>query len=177
MREATPAVDAMNISRHFDPKLIKLSMETRISVDEDDAERSLRQKRVDQETVLEELVGLLERSDKIGNRKKLLTEFIHRERKHSTAIGHGIAIPHVRTYQVKELLIGVARADQGFDFEAPDGEPVRLFFVMAAPSYDDTLYLRVFKALAEVLRFDDFRKRLLTITDEYEIVRAFRDME
>ncbi len=123
------------------------------------------------------MVGLLERSDVIGNRSKLLTEFINRERKATTAIGHGIAIPHVRTLQAKELVIGVARSDMGYDFDAPDGEPVRLFFVMAAPSYDDSLYLKVFKALAEVLRFDYFRERLLEIEQEFEIIRAFREME
>jgi len=54
---------------------------------------------------------------------------------------------------------------------------VRLFFAMAAPSYDDTLYLRVFKALGEVLQFDYFRDQLLEASDEHEFIRAFRAME
>ncbi len=172
----------MNIARLLNPDLVKLHMETQpVDPSDDDngepGELSLRQKRENKESVLDELVGLLEGSDVIGNRNKLLTEFINRERKATTAIGHGIAIPHVRTLQAKELVIGVARSDVGYDFDAPDGEPVRLFFVMAAPSYDDTLYLKVFKALAEVLRFDYFRERLLEIEQEYEIIRAFREME
>jgi PTS system fructose-specific IIC component len=167
----------MNISRHIDPALIKLSMETRIDDDPDNPERSQRQKREDQAAVLDELVSLLEKSGKIANRKKLLTEFVNRERKASTAVGYGIAIPHVRTYQVKELIIGVARSDEGYDFGAPDGDPVKLFFVMAAPSYDDNLYLRIFKSLAELLRLDQFRERLMTVTESFDVIRAFREIE
>lgn len=167
----------MNISRLLNVNLIKLSMETHIEADPENPVPTPRQLREGKELILDELVSLLEKSGKIGNRTKLLIDFVNRERKASTAIGYGIALPHVRTYQAKELVIAVARSDEGYEFEALDGEPVRLFFAMAAPSYDDTLYLRVFKALAEVLRFDYFRERLLTVDSEYEIIRAFQEME
>jgi mannitol/fructose-specific phosphotransferase system IIA component (Ntr-type) len=168
----------MNIARLLDPALIKLSMETRIEVPEPGSERTPRQKREDKEKILSELVSILERSDKVVNRTKLLTDFVNRERKASTATGHGIAFPHIRTYQAKELVIGFARSIEGYEFDAPDGEPVHLFFVMAAPCYgDDSLYLRVFKALADVLRFDYFRERLMAVETDYELIRAFGEME
>jgi len=170
---------AMNISRLLRPDLIKLRMETTIEAGGDGDEgavRSGRQKRDDKEKILEELVDLLDRSEKIGNRRKLLIDFVNRERKATTAIGHGIAIPHVRSIQAKEMLIGVALADPGYDFDAPDGQLVRIFFVMAAPPYDDNLYLKLFKSLAELLRFDYFRARLLEAKAEYDIVRAFDEM-
>ncbi len=165
----------MNLARLLDPKLIKLSMTTRIEA-ELGTTPTAKQDRQNKELILDELVSLLELSGRIGNRTKLLTDFINRERKATTAIGYGIAIPHVRTYQAKDMVIAVARAVDGYDFEAPDGGPVRLFFAMAAPSYDDSLYLRVFKALAEVLRFDYFRDRLMTAEVEYDIIRAFEEM-
>lgn len=165
----------MNLARLLDPKLIKLSMITRIEM-EPGMSPTTKQVRQNKELILDELVSVLEISGRVGNRTKLLTDFINRERKASTAVGYGIAIPHVRTYQAKDMVIAVARADDGYDFEAPDGEPVRLFFAMAAPSYDDTLYLRVFKALAEVLRFDYFRDRLMSAEVEYDIIRAFEEM-
>ncbi len=169
----------MNISRLLRPDLIKLQMETQIEADsdtEDDAVRTAKQKRGDKEKILDELVSLLERSDRIGNRNKLLVDFVNRERKATTAIGHGIAIPHIRSLQAKETLLGVALATPGYEFDAPDGELVRVFFVIAAPPYDDNLYLRLFKSLAEVLQFDYFRARLLEAKQEYDIIRAFQDM-
>jgi len=174
----------MNISRLLDVNLIKLRMETRLDEDDDGeseeeepAEKTQRQKRDDKERILEELVGVLARSAHIGNRNKLLIDLVNRERKATTAIGHGIAIPHVRTMQAKELILAVAISPEGYDFGAPDGEPVKLFFAMAAPPYDDSLYLRVFKALAEVLQFDYFRERLIAAEQEYDIIRAFQEME
>lgn len=173
----------MNIARLLNTDLIKLHMETpRVSEgddsDGDDEEPSEREIRAQKRAVLDELVTLLERSGHVGNRNKLLNELENREKKATTAIGHGIAIPHIRTLQAKELVIGVALSpDEGYDFDAPDGQPVKLFFVMAAPPYDDNLYLRLFKALAEVLKFDYFRERLLHAEQEYDIIRAFQEME
>jgi len=173
----------MNIARLLTTDLIKLRMETpRYSEgddsDGDESEPSKKQIREQKRAVLDELVALLEKSGRIGNRNKLLNEFENREKKATTAIGHGIAIPHIRTLQAKELVIGVALAsEEGYDFDSPDGQPVKLFFVMAAPTYDDNLYLRLFKALAEVLQFDYFRERLMNAEQEYDIIRAFQDME
>jgi PTS system fructose-specific IIC component len=172
----------MNIARLLSTDLIKLRMETPSlpggdDPENDDSEPTLKQQREHKRAILDELVTLLERSERVGNRNKLLNDFENREKKASTAIGHGIAIPHVRTLQAKELIIGVALSAEGYDFDAPDDEPVRLFFVMAAPPYDDNLYLRLFKALAEDLQFDYFRERLFAAEEEYDIVRAFHDME
>jgi len=168
----------MNIARLLDPALINLSMESHIEGAEGEGSKSARNLRVDKEVILDELVSLLERSGKVGNRSKLLTDFVNRERKASTATGHGIAVPHVRTYQAKELVMGFARSSAGYEFDAPDGLPVHMFFPMAAPSYgDDGLYLRVFKALAEVLRFDYFRERLMSVENEYDVIRAFDEMQ
>jgi mannitol/fructose-specific phosphotransferase system IIA component (Ntr-type) len=104
-------------------------------------------------------------------------DFLNREKKATTGIGHGIAIPHIRSMQSKEFLMGLARSKEGYDFDSIDKGPVHLFFVMAAPPYDDDLYLKVFKALAEILRFDYFREELLNVTSEYEIIRAIKRMQ
>jgi len=127
--------------------------------------------------ILCELVELLGRSDKVGNPNKLLVDFLNREKKATTGIGHGVAIPHIRSMQAKELLMGLGRSKEGYDFDSLDNGRVHLFFVMAAPPYDDDLYLKVFKALAEILRFDYFREELLNVTSEYEIIRAIKRMQ
>ena len=56
-------------------------------------------------------------------------------------------------------------------------EPAHLFFVMAAPPYDDSLYLKIFKALSEMLRQESFRQELMAIDSPGEIIRAIRAME
>ena len=167
----------MNISRHLKTEMIKLDLETQVEYDPETGELTKRRLREAKTRLLTELVELMERSGRVGNPTKLIADLCNREKKASTAIGHGIAVPHVRTYQAKELIIAVGRSVEGIEFDAPDKKPVHLFFVMAAPQYDDSLYLKVFKALAENLKFDYFRERLLEAEKEYDIIRAFKEME
>ena len=129
-----------------------------------------------QQQIIDELVSILEQSGQIGNRTKFLNDFINRERKATTAIGYGLAIPHIRSMQAKNFMLGFARSSRGYDFGAMDEEPTRLFFIMAAPPYDDVRYLRVFKALAETLRYESFREELLSLKTPYEVIRAIESM-
>ena len=166
----------MNLSRYFREDLIKLEMTTIIEppIEEESIDK-WRQR--GKETIIEELVSLLEMGNRIGNRNKLLLDFINREKKATTAIGHGIAIPHVRSMQAKDFMIAFARSSEGYDFEALDSNPTHLFFIMAAPPYEDTLYLKVFKALAEMLQYESFRDDLMSIQSPGELIRALRAME
>jgi mannitol/fructose-specific phosphotransferase system IIA component (Ntr-type) len=167
----------LNISRYLKPELIKLELETN---SEFDSENNLSpQKKLWQTkyAVLEELVNLLDQSGKVCNKKKLFVDLFNREKKASTGIGKGIAFPHVRTMQARDFVMGFARSNHGYDFDSLDKLPVHLFFVMVAPPYDDTLYLRVFRSLASLLQYDSLRDELLAAHDEYEIIRAIRRME
>jgi len=167
----------MDIYRYLKPELIKLEMETDIECDPDSQLHPDKLLWIRKEAILSELVDLLERSGRVGNKRKFLIDFLNREKKASTGIGHGIAVPHIRTMQAKQFIMGFARSSKGYDFDSLDNGLVHLFFVMAAPPYDDTIYLKAFKALAEILRFDYFREELLNASSEYEIIRAIKRME
>ena len=129
------------------------------------------------EQILDELVGLLEGVNRVGNRTKLLLDFVNREKKATTALGDGIAVPHIRSLQAKEFMMAIGRSREGYEFESPDNQPVHLFFTMAAPPYDDNLYLKVFKSLMGMLQYDTFRQELMEAEEPGEIIRAIRAME
>jgi mannitol/fructose-specific phosphotransferase system IIA component (Ntr-type) len=167
----------MKISRLITPPLIKLEMNSHIELDPNLEISPQRKSLLLKEAIIQELTDLLENSGNVRNSNKLFLDLFNREKKASTGIGHGIAIPHVRTIQVKELAMGFARSSIGYDFDSLDNQPVHLFFVMAAPPYDDALYLKLFKSLAEILQFESVREELLHATSEYEIIRAIRKME
>ncbi len=166
----------MNISRALTEDLIKLEMSTVVEPYEDGTSLE-KWRQQGKELILEELVNLLINGNRVGNVTKLLIDFINRERKATTAIGDGIAIPHIRSMQAKELIIAFARSSEGYDFDSPDGKPTHLFFVMAAPPYDDSLYLRVFKSLVEMLQYESFRQELMTVSHPGELIRTIRGME
>jgi mannitol/fructose-specific phosphotransferase system IIA component (Ntr-type) len=169
----------LQISRYLDPDLIRLELETSFELEDEETEEELTEKRrfERKEALLAEFAQLLDTSGKICNPSKLLTDLVNRERKATTAIGKGIAIPHIRTMQARELVVGVCRSRDGFDFDSPDGKAVHLFVPMAAPPYDDNLYLRVFKALAELFHYDGFIDRVMEAEIPYDIIRVFQDFE
>lgn len=166
----------MNLSRYLTEKLVKLELTTVIEPPEDGASREKWRQNA-KEKVLGELVQLLAADNRVGNETKLLIDFVNRERKATTAIGHGIAIPHIRSLQAKEFMLAFARSTVGYDFESLDNQPTHMFFVMAAPPYDDNFYLKAFKTLAGMLQYESFRSDLMNAQSPGEIIRLVRSME
>jgi mannitol/fructose-specific phosphotransferase system IIA component (Ntr-type) len=138
----------------------------------EDGQPTRKQRWVQKVRILEGLVELLDKSGKITNPKKCLTDLKNRESKASTALGSGIALPHVRTPQAKGFCMAIAVApDPGLWFDSIDEEPVRLFIPMVAPAYDDKFYLKVERALAAAFADgEEFRDSLLAATSPGEVV-------
>jgi mannitol/fructose-specific phosphotransferase system IIA component (Ntr-type) len=166
----------MNISRFLKEEMVILDFQCEQEPPpEENISNKWRQR--NKERILAGLVEILETSGRTGNNCKLLNDFIFREKKATTAIGHGIAVPHIRTMQAKEFMMGFARSKEGLYFDAPDNEPVHLFFIMASPPYDDSFYLKIFKGLAENFQYEQFRRELMEAQEPYDIIRAFKNME
>src|SRR3990172_10459536 len=160
----------MKISKLLHPDLIKLELETVIP--EEVLEINKPEIRVGKikELLVKEFVDILCKSGKVQSSNKLYTDLLNRERKASTAIGEGIAIPHVRSMHVREFLMGFARSSAGYEYAAPDGEPVHLFFLMVSPNYEENLYLKVYKELANLLKFEELREKLLNASTVQEVI-------
>ncbi|MCJ7508075.1 MAG: PTS sugar transporter subunit IIA [candidate division Zixibacteria bacterium] len=167
----------MQISKLLKPELIKLEMKTKVEFPADSPIHPQKRMILTKNEILKELVDLLDKSGKVVNKKKLLLDFFNREKKATTGIGQGIAIPHIRSMQAREFILGFARSKLGYEFDSLDKKAVHLFFVMAAPPYEDKLYLKIFKALAEMLQYDYFIQKLLEVSTEYEVIRTIEEME
>lgn len=157
-------------------ELIKLNMSTELP---EIAENGSRKKWIvsAKEVILSELIDVIDPADKIGNRNKLFLDFINREKKASTGIGSGFAVPHIRSMQAKEFMIGYGRSKEGYEYDAIDGLPVNHFFIMAAPPYDDSIYLKVFKSLSEMIMFDGLSEKLMAAKEPFDVIRAIRELE
>ena len=167
----------MNLARLLKPEHILLELQTRDLPDEEREEipKDEYTWRI-KEQVLTELVDLVNRSNRVSNRNKLYLDLLNRERKATTGLASGVAIPHVRTIYAKELLVGFARSIPGVEFDCLDGEPAHLFFIMVAPPYDDTSYLRLYRQLAEAFSVRDYREEFMSAESEGEIVRLVKRM-
>ena len=116
------------------------------------------------EEALTELVDLLLSQDKMQDKEILLEMLRQRESLGSTGIGKGIAIPHGRTLTVSKLIIVFGKSEKGIQFDAVDGEPARLIFMIIAPYQDrKNLYLVVLGKLSELMRKKKIRDGLLKV--------------
>jgi mannitol/fructose-specific phosphotransferase system IIA component (Ntr-type) len=161
----------MRLTRYLKPAQIRLELET--ATPEEVPEGWSRERFVwhVKERVLEELMGLFAASGKVGNVRKFSQDLLNRERKASTAIGGGIAIPHVRTMQAKDFVFCFARSTPGVEFGAPDGAPVHFFFGVVAPPHDDRLYLEVYREIARAFGNEETKEALAGARDEHELIR------
>lgn len=166
----------MNIARYIKSDLIKLQMESVFDPPEEDGYTKKQQLSM-KEAVLSELVKIMDNTSMVSNPKKLLLDMVNREKKASTAIGNGVAIPHIRSMQAKELIMVIGRNRDGYDFDSMDGQPVKLFFCMAAPPYEDSLYLKIFRELAIRFEHPGFIESLLEAENEHEIIYTFKEFE
>ena len=166
----------MAILNSLKDNLIDLQLD-RVWDEIEEPEEGLTRNQADElkQRTLRALSDLLCRAGCVGNKNKLFTDLYNREKQQSTAVGMGIAFPHVRSMQVRQFVAAIGRSDRGIPFDAPDNEPVHLFFVMAAPPYDDKTYLRAYKSLATALRYDTVRKALTQARQAHEIVLVLRN--
>ena len=167
----------MKISKLIHPDLIKVELET--TVPEEVQELITPELRVERikELLVKEFVDILNLSGKVQSTHKLYLDLLNRERKASTSIGDGIAIPHVRTMHVREFLMGFAKSYAGYEYDSPDRERVHLYFIMVSPNFDDNLYLKVYKGLAELLKYEALREKLLYAASVQEIIGAIQKWE
>ena len=114
------------------------------------------------------LVALTENlatAPQIKNRQELLSEILRREELMSTAIGRGIAIPHVRLSSVTDLVVsvGVSKCDI-IDFQSLDDVPVRLLFMIASAYNQHAYYLQTLSFFSSRLKSQELRESLLAAT-------------
>jgi len=166
----------MNLARLIRPELVKLELKTKNPPPEDPPLPPERYAWMVKEGVLSELADLIAAGGRVGKPNKLYQDLLNREKKASTGLVRGIAIPHVRTVHARELIFGFARSTPGVEFDCLDGEPAHLFFVILAPPYDDTLYLRIYKQMATAFHATDVREEFLAAKDAGEVIRAMKLM-
>ncbi|MCJ7499913.1 PTS sugar transporter subunit IIA [bacterium] len=117
------------------------------------------------EGIIKEMVAHLKESGKIDDPEELVNILLDREMLGSTGIGHGVAIPHGRLRGLNEILLVFGRSPEGVDFDAHDGGPVNLFFLLVAPEDSAGLHLKTLARISRLVKNPECRKSLLESDD------------
>ena len=96
-----------------------------------------------------------------------------REQSGSTALGHGIAIPHARIPGITDPIVLFVRTKLPIPFGAPDHQPVSALFVILVPEHANEEHLRILATVSEMFSDKAFRGRLEAATEPLAIQRLF----
>ncbi len=127
--------------------------------------------------LLRELVELVAPGDDEGDRADILRAVRERESVLSTGIGHGVAIPHGKSAALPELRLAAGRTVDPVDFDALDGEPVELVFLLVGPESAAGPHIKALSRISRLVRRESVRKRLASARSAEEFYRALEEAE
>ena len=127
------------------------------------------------EGVLRELVDLLVGGN--GAAEDVLQAILERERQFPTGIGYGVAVPHGKTPALANLMVVAGTAPAPVPYETVDGQPVRLFFLLAGPESQAGAHVKALSRISRLVRREPIRARLLAAQTADEFYRILCDAE
>ena len=132
----------------------------------------------EKDSVLGEMVRFLKDKGKVRKDKDLFEKLVQREKLGSTAIGDGIAIPHCKLKEAESPLLALAVSRKGVRFEALDGKPTHIFFLLVSSPDDPGQSLQVLAAIAHLVRkAGSLPKRIMAAKNSRKILEIIREEE
>jgi len=129
------------------------------------------------EEVLRELAGIFPQRGIAVDPQVVTKVLLEREKLGSTGIGDGIAIPHGKLPGLTEPIVAFGRSRHGVAFDAMDGRPVHLFFLLMAPENTASQYLKTLAKISRMLKDGGFRRHLLAAKSVDEIYQAVAERD
>ena len=124
----------------------------------------------DKESIIDELLAVAARTGRISDLAVARKSVLERERRMSTGMKHGIAIPHGKTDAVKELVACIGIADEGVDFDALDREDCRIFIMTLSPADKTGPHLQFLAEVSLLFRSEEKRAAILAATSPEEVL-------
>jgi PTS system nitrogen regulatory IIA component len=124
------------------------------------------------EEIINELLDVLVQSGKIKDREAALAAVMDRERKMSTGMKHGIAIPHGKSPTVHELVACIGISDNPVDFDSLDHEPCRIFIMTLSPIDKTGPHLQFLAEVSLLFKSSEKRAEILAAKTPEEVLRV-----
>jgi len=149
-------------------KLTEILTESRIDLDLAAA---------DKQGIIERLVDLVVQGMDGVQKEPILRAVRAREDLMSTGVGNGVAIPHGKTDAVEDLVAAFGRCKAPVDYEALDGRPVSLVFLLVGPEDAAGPHIKALSRISRLLSYEEFRNRLCTASSAAEVIEAISEEE
>ena len=130
-----------------------------------------------QQEALQTLIDRLDQQEKLLNKDSFLEAILQREKIVSTGIGIGVAIPHAKLSGYKDFFIAIGiKKVGGIEWQALDGLPIRLIFLIGGPDDRQTEYLDILSMITTSIRKEETRKSLLKANTPAEVISLFENL-
>jgi fructose-specific phosphotransferase system IIA component len=116
-----------------------------------------------------ELVNLLAANGEVSDAKKVLEAVLDREATRTTGIGNGLAIPHGKCAGVPSLVMAIGRASTPIDFQAIDGRPVTLIWLLGSPPDKTGQHIHALARISRLMTIDKFRQSVANAKTSQEL--------
>lgn len=124
---------------------------------------------------IKSIVDKIYRAGKLQDKNSFYQAIIEREKIVSTGIGMGAAIPHAKLPLYDDFFIAIGVLRKGLDWNAIDGTPVRVIFLIGGPDDKQTEYLQILSTLTQAIKDEQIRKKMLTLNSPEDIIELFED--
>jgi len=134
----------------------------------------------DKEELFEELVDLLVNANSLNIRNNILSAIREREAKGTTGIGGGIAVPHAKIDSITRPMAVIGISKHGIDFEATDGKPANLIFLIITEKANSAEHLKILQQIAKLAKHTDFVQKVISANDAkatHKVICDFEDEE
>ncbi len=129
------------------------------------------------EEALRTLVHAVASHGYLRDEQDVYAKLMERENIQSTAVGNGIAIPHCFTDEVPDLIIAMARAPGGLDFDSFDGKPTHVVFLLMGNRQEHSLHLKALARIARLIKSTSFIEKIVASSTVEDMVEAFEQEE
>jgi fructose-specific phosphotransferase system IIA component len=126
---------------------------------------------------ISELVDVLAKNGEVTDPKKVLDSVLERESTRTTGIGNGLAIPHGKCNGVSHLVMAIGRPAQPIDFQAIDGRPVNLIWLLASPPDQTGPHIHALARISRLMTIDRFRQALAAAQTPQDLYNAIVQQE
>jgi PTS system nitrogen regulatory IIA component len=127
------------------------------------------------ESIINELLDILYATGKIRDRDAAYSAVMDREKKMSTGMKHGIAIPHGKTASVEDLVACIGISESPVDFDSLDGEPCRIFIMTLSTLEKTGPHLQFLAEISLLFKSSEKRGEILKAASAEEVLRILSD--
>ncbi|MDR1399866.1 MAG: PTS sugar transporter subunit IIA [Treponema sp.] len=136
---------------------------------------SLHLKGTTKEAIINEMLDILVAAGKIEKRAEAFTAIMEREKKMSTGMKHGIAIPHGKSQTIHDLVACIGVSDTPVEFDALDHQPCRIFILTLSPVEKTGPHLQFLAEVSLLFKSSEKRAEILSATSEEAVFRILAE--